>query len=253
MLSYPDLLTSAIDIGYHMLINGAEIRRVEDTIQRICTAYHIRQIHVFCIASSIVVSIEDPNGVWHNQSRRIKNYNTDMSRLDLLNQLSRDICSQPFTFEQIQERLADIDHCPVYRLGTQCLIYAMSASAFTVFFGGNVHDAAASFLVGAIVRLILQVLGAMELSQIFTNILCSAISGAICVLTCKIGLGQHLDVIAIGNIMLLIPGVLLTNSFRDFISGDTITGLLHFSEAIITAICVASGFVAAGIMTGGSL
>ena len=30
--------------------------------------------------------------------------------------------------------------------------------------------------------------------------------------------------------------MLLTNSFRDFISGDMISGLLHFSEAIITAV-----------------
>ena len=57
----------------------------------------------------------------------------------------------------------------------------------------------------------------------------------------------------IGNIMLLIPGVLLTNSFRDFISGDMISGLLHLSEAIITAVCVAGGFIIAIILTGGSL
>ena len=48
-------------------------------------------------------------------------------------------------------------------------------------------------------------------------------------------------------------GVLLTNSFRDFISGDMISGLLHFSEAIITAVCVAGGFIIAIILTGGSL
>ena len=61
------------------------------------------------------------------------------------------------------------------------------------------------------------------------------------------------DTIMIGNIMLLIPGVLLTNSFRDFISGDMISGLLHFSEAIITAVGVAGGFIIAIILTGGSL
>ena len=70
---------------------------------------------------------------------------------------------------------------------------------------------------------------------------------------CYAGLGTHVDMIMIGNIMLLIPGVLLTNSFRDFISGDMITGLLHFSEAIITAVCVAVGFVLAMILMGGIL
>ncbi len=59
--------------------------------------------------------------------------------------------------------------------------------------------------------------------------------------------------IMIGNIMLLIPGVLMTNSFRDFISGDMISGLLHFSEAMITAICVAAGFILSKILLGGML
>ena len=53
--------------------------------------------------------------------------------------------------------------------------------------------------------------------------------------------------------MLLIPGVLMTNSFRDFISGDMISGLLHFSEAMITAICVAAGFILSKILLGGML
>ena len=57
----------------------------------------------------------------------------------------------------------------------------------------------------------------------------------------------------IGNIMLLIPGVLMTNSFRDFISGDMITGLLHFAEAMITAVCVAAGFILSKLLLGGIL
>ena len=53
--------------------------------------------------------------------------------------------------------------------------------------------------------------------------------------------------------MLLIPGVLLTNSFRDLISGDMLTGPMHFSEAIVTAVAVAMGFVLATMLWGGGL
>ena len=89
--------------------------------------------------------------------------------------------------------------------------------------------------------------------RIYRNILCSMISGMVCILTHYIGLGHHVEMIMIGNIMLLIPGVLMTNSFRDFISGDMISGLLHFSEAIITAICIAAGFIFSKILLGGIL
>ena len=95
--------------------------------------------------------------------------------------------------------------------------------------------------------------GAIKLKAIFSNILCSLISGMACILVCYLGIGQHVEMIMIGNIMLLIPGVLMTNSFRDFISGDMISGLLHFSEAMITAVCVAAGFILSKIHLGGML
>lgn len=92
-----------------------------------------------------------------------------------------------------------------------------------------------------------------QAEAIFSNILCSLISGMACILVCYLGIGQHVEMIMIGNIMLLIPGVLMTNSFRDFISGDMISGLLHFSEAMITAVCVAAGFILSKILLGGML
>ena len=55
-------------------------------------------------------------------------------------------------------------------------------------------------------------------------------------------IGVHPDKIMIGNIMLVIPGIQLTTSLRDMINGDTISGLLNLSEAILKAISVALGF-----------
>ena len=106
---------------------------------------------------------------------------------------------------------------------------------------------------GALIRITLYAFTAIKMKAIFSNILCSMISGMVCILTHYIGLGHHVEMIKIGNIMLLIPGVLMTNSFRDFISGDMISGLLHFSEAIITAICIAAGFIFSKILLGGIL
>jgi uncharacterized membrane protein YjjP (DUF1212 family) len=53
--------------------------------------------------------------------------------------------------------------------------------------------------------------------------------------------------------MLLIPGVVLTNSLRDLISGDTNSGLLRLFEAIITALAIAIGFGLASASLGGIL
>lgn len=247
------VLTCAVNIGEQLLINGAEISRVEDTISRICRAYGVRQSHIFSIASCIIVTLETEDGQWLTQTRRILNYGTNLYRLDRLNNLSRKICAGLPSWEEIQKEYEAIITSREYSPAVQCAVCAMVACAFTIFFGGTLQDGFAALFVGVLLKLTLYGLQAMKMKAIFSNIICSILSGLGCIFVCAIGLGKHVDVIMIGNIMLLIPGVLLTNSFRDFISGDMITGLLHFSEAIITAICVAGGFLIAIVLTGGTL
>ena len=49
------ILSKILEIGEGMLISGGEVNRVEDSITRLCTAYHMRNINVFTITASIVV------------------------------------------------------------------------------------------------------------------------------------------------------------------------------------------------------
>ena len=47
----------AMTIGEQLLISGAEVGRVEDTIRRICLAYGAERVDVFSITSSIVTTM----------------------------------------------------------------------------------------------------------------------------------------------------------------------------------------------------
>lgn len=245
------LLTCAINIGEQLLKSGAEISRVEDTIQRICNAYGMKESHIFSIASCIIVTLETPEGEWITQTRRILSYGTDMWRLDRLNNLSRMICASCPSYNKVMREYEAIIHGPEYSPLVQTAVCAMVAAAFTVFFGGTLRDGFAALFVGIVLKGTLYLLSSLKMKPFFSNIICSLVSGMACIAVCGVGLGVHADMIMIGNIMLLIPGVLMTNSFRDFISGDTISGLLHFSEAMITAVCVAVGFVSAMLFMGG--
>ena len=77
-----------------MLVSGAGVSRVEDTISRICKAYGAKEANVFSITSSIVTTIEDEKGEILTQTKRIRSYKTDFTKLDELNQLSRYMCKQ---------------------------------------------------------------------------------------------------------------------------------------------------------------
>ena len=57
----------------------------------------------------------------------------------------------------------------------------------------------------------------------------------------------------IGGIMLLIPGIAMTNAARDMLTGDIASGMLRLSNALLVAAAIACGFALSIIMLGGVL
>ena len=113
----------------------------------------------------------------------------------------------------------------------------MTAGRLRRYFSGNLWGRICVAVCGALIRGDVDAFAAIHIRRSLKYPLL-LISGIACILVCYIGLGRHVEMIMIGNIMLLIPGVLMTELVQGiFISGDMISGLLHFSEAMITAVC----------------
>ena len=247
------LLTCALDIGEQMLISGAEIGRVEDTVRHICTAYGCGRTDVFTITSSIVVSVEDDARRFFTQTRRITGTHTDLSRLDRLNALSRTICRDKPDYNQVQQQLKQICNQKTYPLWLEALASALVAGSFAVFFGGSWLDALTASILGVGLRFCTWLLQKGRLNQIFINVVASFLMCSAAIGSVQLGLGQDANMIIIGNIMLLIPGIALTNSIRDMISGDIMSGMLRFFDAILVAAAIAAGYILAAHMMGGGI
>ena len=101
-------ISLAMDIGMQMLLSGAQISRVEDSIGRICKALGAVETHVFSVTSGIIVTAFDAKGNSATQLRRIHAGSLNMNRLEKLNQLSRDICANRITDAEIPARLQKI-------------------------------------------------------------------------------------------------------------------------------------------------
>lgn len=237
-----EILHDALSLGAEMLICGAEVNRVEDTITRILLAYGMSEISVFTITSNIDVTARAASGELLSQTRRILKYKTDFTRLEALNALSREICESVPEGAYLRKALESCSLSASYSKPTIYFSYALIASSFTIFFGGNARDAVAAVFVSLLLRFSLTLCGKLDLNYIITNFLCSGAGGLAAALLVRGGIGQNVDKILIGNIMLLIPGVALTNAIRDMISGDTMSGMLRLLEAVLVAIAMAVGF-----------
>ena len=247
------LLSVALDIGEQMLISGAEVGRVEAAIRYICTAYGCRRADVFTITSSIVLSVEDAQGDHGTQTRRITGTKTDLTRLHRLNDLSRRICRDKPDYEAVRAELTAIGSRKPYPLWLEILASGLIGCAFAIFFGGSFLDGAVAAALGCSLRLITWLLQKASMNAIFTNVVASFLLSLAAIGLTRLGIGQDANKIIIGNIMLLIPGIALTNSLRDMISGDIMTGLLRFLDAVLVAAAIAAGYILAAQLLGGGL
>jgi len=237
-----ECLYHILDIGQEMLQCGAEVSRVEDSIRRLCKAFGAEKAEVFTITSSIVVTMYAHHFGAVTQTRRVTGQSYDLHRLELLNQLSRRICAERMSVEEMEQALKELRQTPQFSFLLQLFSYALVSASFSLFFGGSGWDAVASGMIGMALKCLDRMIHKTEANAFLSALICSCLGGFLATMAVRFGLGRSVDMISIGNIMLLIPGIPLTNSLRDMFSGNTISGLLRFFEAVILAMVVAFGF-----------
>ncbi len=248
---YQKLLNTAIDIGHFLLAAGAEIYRVEESIQRVLYTYGVKHADVFAIPSSITVTITMADDTCYTRLRRIYSRGTDYQMVEDLNALSRYICAERPPVEEIGHRLKEIYHRKPYPYWVTVLAYAGVAFAFTLFFGGGLRDALVALAAGGLVRVSMRVLERMQGNGFFIHLVNSFMVTFLALLSVRFGLALHSDRIIIGTLMTLVPGVAITNSMRDVIAGDLMAGMVKALEALLVALALALGSGMALFVMGG--
>ncbi|MBC7960172.1 MAG: threonine/serine exporter family protein, partial [Vallitaleaceae bacterium] len=100
----------------------------------------------------------------------------------------------------------------------------------------------ASFIIGIFLSLIQILLAKVDTSKFFGDIIGGALVAIVgLILFYYAHLGTNFDLIIIGGIMPLVPGVALTNAIRDTIQGDFLSGISRTADAFIVAMSVAVG------------
>lgn len=252
-MNYTKLLQAILDIAEEMLVCGAEVGRVEDSIKRMCVAYGCSRVNSFIITSNIQVTLEDPEGNIVTQIRRIIRNEVNFDRLDYLNDLSRYVCKEKPSLERLKEKydyVMNRKELPVWIEYAGALLIAAS---FTVFFGGNMKDALAAAVLGFVITVALRFLGRFEENQLAKVFITSLAAGFAAIVAVRLGLGTNIDKIMIGGIMLLIPGIAMTNSLRDMLTGDIATGMLRLANSLLVAAAIACGFALPLLLAGGSV
>lgn len=240
-MDYNALLNTATQIGYMLLANGAEIYRVEESMNRILHAYGAADCGVFVVPSSIMVSVTTVEGHTVSKIKRVHWHTTNLVKIESVNDLCRRICKQTPCFAQVLEELARIDSLPSFPYLLQLLAYALVAFSFTLFYGGQMVDACCALLCGLSTKVIVTSMTRFHTNPFFIHISASAVIAIIALFTVHLGLAFQADKIIIGGLMNLVPGIAITNSMRDIMAGDMFAGLTKLTESLLTATAIALG------------
>lgn len=238
-----ELLSCLLNIGDVMVSCGGDIRSIERTLGRVGRAYGASNMNVLVITAVIIVTVTLPCGQEYTQSRRIIGApQTDFEKLEALSDLCRQCCEAPLSVDQLKERFwqinaSSIDNLALYGGGI------LSTGAFAVFFGGSWIDAIFAALIGVFVCFTMRHWRNYLPNTLIYNFVVALAAGMLIGVAGMFVPGLSTDMVTIGVIMVLIPGVAMTNAIRDLIAGDTISGVMRLVESLLWAVALALGFM----------
>ncbi len=244
------LLRLALDVGEGMLRAGGEVNRVEDTIKRICSAYGAVHLEIFVIPSLLLATVRLENGEYSSQIRRVYSSENHLYRLELFNEVSREICRTTPPFEEVEQMIREAKKKKSYPAWSRPFVFALAAGAFAMFFGGNWLDGIAAALTGILLALI-DMIHVPQVNTFAKIAMQSFLGGLSAQLLVMLGLGQNTGMIMIGTIMLLIPGLSFNTALRDLLTGDFLAGTLRMVQILLLALMIAFGYLLSMFVLGG--
>jgi len=235
-----EILEVASYAGKIMLESGAEAYRVEETMNRICTSLGVESSSSYATPTVIISSVSH-NGVIKSLVERISNRSVDLQKIHKVNDLARNISKDNITLEELKKRLKEIEDEKRYSNNTTILFSAIGAFGFVFLFEGSLRDAIAAFLIGLVVKYVSIKCERIGINSFFNTSISAGILALLAIISIKINLANDMDKVIIGSLMLLVPGLAITNAIRDTVAGDLVSGLTRGAEAFLIAIAVAVG------------
>ena len=244
-MDYSAYLDIATDVGYALAMHGAETFRVEESVTRILLAYGIES-EVFAIPNCLHVCIHPSPGQTMVRMKRIGDHGNDLDSVELFSGLSRRICAEKPDPEEAAHWLEETRRKQRrYGLPVYLIAHFLAGFGFAFLFGGTLADGLCSGLCSITVGLVnraMQNLGA----NLFFRIIAAAFPMALLAYAFQaLGIAPNPDAVTIGTLMLLVPGLLITNAMRDIIYGDTNSGINRLVQVLLIAAAIVLGTAAA--------
>lgn len=252
---YADILDLALWAGQLLLQHGADCYLIEETTHRLATAMGADWADVLVHANAIVISIS-VNGAYLTKSRRAPDRGVNMMVVQRIYQLRLDLSEHSHTpaqaIEKVEKTLLDFKvagkhHYPRWLV---VILIGLSCAAFSRLFGGDYTIFAITALAAGAGMAVRQQLAKRHVNLYLTVFSTALVATLIASCAPILGLGNKPEIAIAASVLLLIPGVPLTNAFSDLIRGFTLVGLARGTIGALITLSIALGMLLAMMILG---
>lgn len=120
-MNYKMLMETAVTAGEIMLSSGAEIYRVEDTMNHILRKAEVKTADAYVLSTGIIATLEDPSIDTITVVRRVLKRSTNLNRICVVNDISRKFCSGNLSLEEANRQIKEAEKTQIYRNMTKKL------------------------------------------------------------------------------------------------------------------------------------
>lgn len=221
---------------------GGETYRVEETVTRMGHAFGFEEVEAFAVPSGIFISYRKSDGTIETAVKRVRKGATDLTRVDAVNAISRQMEAEHLTCEEVMERLREIENRrPQLTKWQLMLALGLSSAGWAVMFGGWMWDAAVAFVVSTLSQGVAFLLDRARMRSLVGTLVGCFLSAILPMFFHQATGLLVTDACIAACLMPMLPGLAMTNAVQDTMRGDMVSGIASATNAVLTAAMVAGG------------
>lgn len=237
------VLNTCLKAGKIMMESGSEVYRVEDTMKRIALNAGLDDIQTYVTATGLIVGFPSEQ---NSQVIQITPQSINLEKVTAVNQGSRQFADGELSLPEFYHYLEEVDQdTPDFPYIWKIISAGIVSSTLMIILNGTWFDFIPTFIIGMIGFGVHTFFGNKLQMKFLNDFAAALIIGCLALLTVSTSFARDVNSLIIGSIMPLVPGLAITNAFRDIMAGHLISGVAHGTEALFIAGAIGGGIIVA--------
>ena len=228
-------------LGKEMLACGANLERVNITIELICKTYRLTEVSINAMSNIVTVCAKTPEGEDRISQVSVPPAHIHLTKLRRLNNLSYRVREEKPDIHELNALLVEAMDAKTYPMPVVLFGYLVAMASLCRIFNGTWQDVLVA-LCNTVLLFFLSLLWAKaHLNRMITNTAAMFLCGSTAFVFLRLGFVQNFYSIVITNAFFLIPGIPMVNGMRNILCGNEMNGILELIKVVLEVITIVSG------------